>query len=274
MSESLAIDNYIKSVYSLRKAAVVSDMFNILSNMDRFNNLKLVLEQFLDTMSQQNIIITDPDVVSSFDNIIINYCIDNVITYDYGVIIDKEETPDINFISGMLEFYNSLYVYNPVTSQDALDIINSDESDNVLLLSKIAAMYQPALYGYDAYRYIDSVSDVVLNRYSAILEGTIKIATNTDHELSELTNKINNIDPILLRTKLYRMIATTGSYNLDMKQLIQYINGLENDLDLTKEYMVIKIILDLTLEEVMNAIEGMYDSIMINNIVSYIRSKE
>jgi len=228
MLETNNIDIY-KTVLELHNTAIADRVDSILTNLNSLNRLEGLNIELTDYLSN---IKDDPEVVKyNVNNMITSHSID--VLHELGIILDSTLIT-YRDLDDIFTTIINLTRYNNILSSDALDILDTDEMDNISKFGNLVELYTSNT-ALDIHGYTTMVTDETLSNFKHVIESVINNVVDDTDQLVELTSMIAEVNRELLRTQLIRYMLSTQSYDVDLKTGVNLIHSFAEQIESKEE---------------------------------------
>jgi len=276
----MTVSDFITKAYSIKKRNTITDVFDMLRSMNKIGPLSVLLNQYFNVPRDQEDLVETKYAV---EGIINKYANDEIIVPELGIIVDSIADTDIVFVLGLLEFQYNVHRFNPISSPELSDILTDDDTEAVHKIGLLVNYYQPDFYAIDAYDILTYVSDSTIDRYIDIVDSVISNAETDAGAITDIVNKLLEVDQTLIGTKLVTYILTNNAYHMTDKQVITYINNIVqttnmSDIELANILIAFSILNGVALEDIIELVNTLYEDFdtvsIVNRVTSAVRSRD
>ncbi len=203
------IYNFITLQYPERQRVLLINIFNILIEMRKYDEIEdvlldIVLKDELDTNT----------TIHDFNTKLSTYCFD--LLESYGIkLIDGEIT--FKNIYTILTTLSETINYDILTYETTMNIIETDETDSIEKLGTLVEFFTEESK-IEIYEYVDNVEHSLWNTITTHLEKAKHAdIDDEDPERIAFINKVLTISPTILDTKLLKSILEVEEYEFDFR---------------------------------------------------------
>jgi len=226
-------------LYPGNSYSVIKSIFESVFSIGEYQDLTSLINEYLTNLSIED----DGSLIrNNVNNIIYRYVAEEIVAKEYGVILALDKLPDMEFLSGLLEFYVDMR--NPESSKYDDNIANLSESENdtVIKLGLIVSDYNSNFHFTDAFYTISSAPMSVVDKYLDIMTTVRERYTNADSSLKDMFSLVMDINQDLLSTRMFTYLLVNNAFDLGDATALSLVSEVANDNDTTSEILANELI--------------------------------
>jgi len=204
------------------------------------------------------------EIRNDINSLIYRYISEELVAKDYGIILNLSNLPDMQFLSGLLEFFVDLK--NPSTDKydDIISILVDDEMDSVVKIGIIVNLYNNNFHFTDAFYTTSVVPMSTIDTYHHTMISTRDAYLNSEDDIKELFSKLSKIDQSLLESKLFIYILSNNAIDIEDSVALGIITEVSKQegttsTELANELIVYAILLNIDTSDIIDIIDTLYE---------------
>jgi len=262
----------LSELYPGNSYLAINSILHSMFIIGEYQDLIALLDSYINNIDPDA---DDTAIRNDINSLIYRYISEELVAKNYGIILNLSNLPDMQFLSGLLEFF--VDIKNPSTDKynDIISILVDDEMDSVVKIGIIVNLYNNNFHFTDAFYTTSVVPMSTIDTYHHTMTTTRETYSNSEDDVKELFSKLFNIDQSLLESKLFIYILSNNVIDIDDSVALGIITNISKQESITStnlanELIVYAILLDKNTSDIIDIVDTLYEKYNTTLIVKLV----
>jgi len=257
------MDNHIHiegldAIYYGRAYTTIHNVLERVWKLGEYQDLVAELDNYI------NSLVDDSDEAmlrNDINRIVYNFAVTNILAPKHQIILARPNVPDMELLSGLLDFIEDSYNPEIAIYDTIMSYINSDDHEPEFRLAMIIREYNDMVDIIDVYDGVSSLSQVSLSDLGARIDRIREGYDDSSDDSIDYYTVVSDADLDILDTPMFKYIVANNKFDLTLKMGLVHLDSLSGKMggmDIARNLGALALLRSLDVSEAMDIINNMF----------------
>jgi len=248
----------LSSIFYGRAYVTIQNVLENIWRLGEYQDLTAELDTYVNALADDS---DEGMIRNDINKIAYDFATTTILAKKHNIILNRPNVPDMELLSGLLDFISDSY--NPETPlyDTVLSYINTDDTESEMRLALIVREYNDYVDVVDVY---DGVGDLDQSSLAAIgtrMEDTRDAYDTASEEGTAYYDLVSDKDLDILDSRMFKYIMCNNKFDLTLQLGVSYIDNMSANMGsrmLGYNLGALGLLLSLEISEVMDIVNNMF----------------